>query len=100
MNPQIKARLAHVASNVRLLEKFSKIFLAEISTSDEVLRDLGVVEDTENEEDECDMSLDPMDCGMDDGSVPAGPRNEPNKSIYQVSPGHGQSTVDMFTSVA
>lgn len=50
----------------------------------------------ENEDEDEDAEA----CGMDDGSYPAGPRNEPNRSRYKVEPGHGQSTVDLLRFTA
>ena len=37
---------------------------------------------------------------QDDGAAPAGPRNEKNKSRYQVQPGHGQGLSDLLRSTA
>lgn len=40
-------------------------------------------------------------CGdMDDGSYPAGPRNDANNSRYKVKPSHDQSTVDLLRFTA
>lgn len=40
------------------------------------------------------------EASMDDGSYPAGPRNEKNKSRYQLQPGHGRGLSDLLRTTA
>jgi hypothetical protein len=53
---------------------------------------LGCGEDPEEEEEE--------EYSMDDGSSPAGPRNEDKNTRYHVEPAHGQGTVDLLRFTA
>jgi len=68
------------------------------SVGKSILNSVGMgdsVAESEEDDDEDEES-----CGMDDGSYPAGPRNDANKSRYHVQPSHGQGTVDLLRFTA
>lgn len=126
-NPILRARLLRCAARIQMLEEYRKLagddlmlipLSGEEDEEDEdedveggMLGDLGEAignqiapRTTQNIKDmaassDCEGE-DTEACGMDDGSYPAGPRNEPNQSRYKVEPGHGQSSVDLLRFTA
>jgi len=126
-NPRLRARLIRCAASIKMLEEIQKMagddlmLLPAEGEDDEEGDDFeaGIVEDignvvaprttqnvkdilSETEDDDVDATCgdDHEACGMDDGSYPAGPRNDPNQSRYRVEPGHGQSSVDLLRFTA
>lgn len=97
MDPLLKSRLILVYANIRILDAMERLD-RETSPQDNFF--IRISPEKEEDEGECDMDFDPSECGMDDGSIPAGPRNEPDNSRYQLSPGHGQHLVDMISTTA
>lgn len=91
------------AADTEALTIMSGNILTDIGNSVAPRTTKNVTDMTASDEDEDEEACGGPDmdaCGMDDGSYPAGPRNDANKSRYHVQPSHGQSTVDLLRFTA
>lgn len=85
-NPDTQRRLQRIARVLDRCDRWKRLAFMDDAEADRILAEHEAAED--------------LKAAMDDGSYPAGPRNDKNKSRYQVSPGHGQNLSDTLRSTA
>lgn len=85
-NPDIQRRLIRIARVIDRAQRWERLAFMDDAEADRLLMEYEDDQDAE--------------ASMDDGSYPAGPRNDKNKSRYQLSPGHGQHLSDTLRNTA
>jgi len=91
MNPVLQQRLIRVARIVDRAKRWERLAFLDEKEADRFLLEYEL-RNPEEEEDK--------EAGMDDGSYPAGPRSDKNKSRYKLEPGHGQDLSSLLRSTA
>ncbi len=89
-NPELQRRLIRVARIIDRVKRWERLAFMDDAEADRLL--------LEYEETEACADMSAGSC--DDGSYPAGPRQDKNKSRYQLSPGHGQHLSDLLRNTA
>lgn len=87
VSPKIQRRLSRIARVLDRCQRWQRLAFMDEAEADSILR-------------EHEANQDDKDASMDDGSYPAGPRNDKNKSRYLIQPGHGQHLSDTLRSTA
>lgn len=83
LNPAVQRRLTRIARILDRADRWKRLAFMDASEADRIL-----------------MEHNDAKSAMDDGSYPAGPRNEKNKSRYQLQPGHAQNLSDLLRTTA
>jgi hypothetical protein len=82
-NPALQQRLNRIARVLDRADRWQRLAFMDASEADRIL-----------------MEHNEAKAAMDDGSYPAGPRNDKNKSRYKLAPGHAQNLSDLLRTTA
>jgi hypothetical protein len=91
LNPDLQRRLNRVARILDRAKRWERLAFMDETEADQILME-------HDQDTEACSDMNAKSC--DDGSYPAGPRKDKNKSRYQVSPGHSQHLSDLLRNTA
>lgn len=92
-NHRTYARLLRVARILDRAKRWEKLAFMDDQEADRLLLEYDLRNPEEDDDEDEEAS-------MDDGSYPAGPRSDKNKSRYKLEPGHGQDLSSLLRSTA